>query len=165
MAEIKKAISSRRGYRAHLTKFLQNVEELLRPEQSLTEGDSIALQDTLDQLQRKESLIAALDGKILESLVNDEEVEAEVLQAEEIHSLISTVKAKITHRLTPLATPTSTHLHGPHHIEPRESSDNTTRLPKLNLPHFSGNPMHWQPFGIPSKPQWTLIDLSLVFRN
>ena len=48
MAEIKKAISSRRGYRAHLTKLLQNVEELLRPEQPLTEGGSIALRDTLD---------------------------------------------------------------------------------------------------------------------
>ena len=56
------------------------------------------------------------------------------------------VKTKITHRLTPLATPTSTLLHGPHRTEPRESSDNTTRLPKLNLPHFSGNRMHWQPF-------------------
>jgi len=83
MAEIKKAISSRRGYRTHLTKLLQNVEELLRPEQPLTEGDSITLQDTLDQLQRKESLIAVLDAKILELLVDNEEVEAEVLQAEE----------------------------------------------------------------------------------
>jgi len=66
MAEIKKAVSSRRGYRVHLTKLLQNVEELIRPEQPLTEGDSITFRDTLDQLQRKESLIAA---KILESLV------------------------------------------------------------------------------------------------
>ena len=64
---------------------MQNVEELLCPEQPLTEGGRIALRDTLDQLQHKETLIAALDAKILESLVNDEEVEAEVLQAEEIH--------------------------------------------------------------------------------
>ena len=139
MAEIKKAISSRRRYRAHLTKLLQNVEELLRPEQPLTEGGSIALRDTLDQLQRKETLIAALDAKILESLVNDEEVEAKVLQAEEIHSLISTVKTKITYRLTPLATPT----YMDHTVQ---NPERTVTILLAFLPHFSGNPMHWQPF-------------------
>ena len=135
----------------HLTKLLQNVEELLRPEQPLTEGDSITLRDILDQLHRKESLIAALDAKILESLVDVGEVEAKVLQAEEVHSLISMAKTKITHRLTPLAIPTSTHPHGPHRSEPRKSSDNATRLPKLNLPHFSQ--CTGSPSGILSKPQ------------
>ena len=144
MAEIKKAISSRRGYRAHLTKILQGVDELLRSEHPPTEGDIIVLRDTLDQLQRKEGLISALDAKILESLNNDDEIEAEVLQTEEVNSLITTAKAKITHRLTPrAAAPSPTHSH---RIEPREHSDTTTRLPKLDLPQFSGNPIYWQPF-------------------
>ena len=107
------------------------------------------MRDTLDQPQRKENLIAALDAKILELLVNDEEVEAEVFQAEEIHSLISTVKAKITYRLTPLATPTSTHLHGPHRIEPRESSDNTTRFPSSTSHTSLETLCTGSPFGIP----------------
>ena len=144
MAEIKKAISSRRGYRAHLTKILQGVDELLRSEHPPTEGDTIVLQDTLDQLQCKEGLISALDANILESLNNDDKIEAEVLQTEEVNSLITTAKAKITHYLTPrAAAPSSTHSH---RIEPREHSDTTTRLPKLDLPRFSGSPIYWQPF-------------------
>ena len=98
MAEIKKALSSRRRYRMHLTKLLQNLNELVRSEQPLTEGDNITLRDTLDQLQHKEGLIVCLDAKILELLTDDEEVEE--LQAEEINSLITTAKTKITHHLT-----------------------------------------------------------------
>ena len=139
MAEIKKALSSRRGYRAHLKKLLQNIDELLRSEQPLTECDTIALRDMHEQLQRKEGLISALDAKILESIDNDEEIEAEVLQAENTISLITTAKAKITHRLRPPNAPS-------HRAEPRESSDTATRLPKLDLPQFSGNPLYWQPF-------------------
>ena len=155
MAEIKKA---RRGYRAHLTKLLQNVEALLRLVQPLTEGGSIALRDTL----HKETLIAALDAKILELLVNNEEVEAKVLQAEEIHSLISTVKAKITHRFTPLATPT----YMDHTVQNLERAVTTLFSFPSSTSHTSLETLcTGSPSGIPSKPQWTLIDLSLVFRN
>ena len=143
MAEIKKALSSRRGYRAHLTKLLQSVDELLRSNQPLTEDVTITLRDMHEQLQRKEGLISALDAKILETLDNDEEIESEVLQAEDITSLITTTKAKINHRLNPPPAPSSSQ---PHRTEPRESSDTATRLPKLDLPQFSGNPLYWQPF-------------------
>ena len=116
---------------AHLTKILQGVDKLLRSEHRPTEGDIIVLRDRLDQLQ---GLTSALDAKILESLNNDDEIEAEVLQTEEVNSLITTAKAKITHRLTPrAAAPSPTHSH---RIEPREHSDTTTRLPKLDLPQF-----------------------------
>ena len=102
MAEVKRAISSRRGYRTHLKKLLQSVEECLSTTTSPLTTDQIAtLRDLHEQLTRKDSLIAALDTKILEALENDEEIEAEIVQTEEITSLISTAKAKITHRLTP----------------------------------------------------------------
>jgi len=73
-----------------------------------------------ETLQHKEGLISALDDKILESLINDDEVKAEVLQAEEINSLITIAKVKITHCLTSLAASISTH---PHRTEFRERSD------------------------------------------
>ena len=133
MVEIKKAISSRRGYCAHLKKFLQNVDELLGSEQPLTQGDNIALRDMQKQLKHKAGLISTLDAKILESLDNEEEIEAEVLQAEDSTSLISTATAKITHHLSPSDIPSSSH---PHQTEPRDSSnsDIATSLPKLDLP-------------------------------
>ena len=144
MADIKKALSSRRGYRAHLTKLLQSVDELLRSvEKPLTDDVTITLRDMHEQLQRKEGLISALDAKILDALDNDEEIESEVLQAEDTASLIATAKAKITHHLTPPATPPSSRLRS---TEPRDSSNTATHLPKLDLPQFSGNPLYWQPF-------------------
>ena len=68
-----------------------------------------------------------------------------MLQAEDTTSLISTATAKITHRLSPSDTPSSSH---PHRTEPRESSSSytATHLPKLDFPQFSGNPLYWQPF-------------------
>ena len=48
-------------------------------------------------------MISALDTKILEVIENEEEIEVEVLQAEEVASSISTVKAKITSHLSSIA--------------------------------------------------------------
>ena len=58
-------------------------------------------------------MISALDTKILEAIENDEEIEAEILQAEEITSLISMAKAKITSHLLLLA-----ELHKPTQYQP-----------------------------------------------
>ena len=68
---------------------------------ALTTDQIATLRDLHEQLSCKDSLIAALDTKILEALENDEEIEAEIVQTEEITSLISTAKAKITHCFTP----------------------------------------------------------------
>ena len=119
----------------------------------LTADQIVTLKDLHEQLQRKHTLITALDEKILETLDNDEEIEAEILQTEEGASSISTAKAKITHCLTPPAVadtrsediPPAT-LPPPvspgHHPAPVS----LTRLPKLDLPQFSGNSLLWQPF-------------------
>ena len=84
-------------------------------------------------------------------------MEAEVLQAEETNSTILTAKARITSRLTSVAsaevTTTRRSTTPPPAVEhPRES---ITRLPKLDLPHFAGNPSTGSPFGIVSRLQLT----------
>ncbi|XP_065911194.1 uncharacterized protein [Dysidea avara] len=158
MAEVKRAISSRRGYHTHLKKLLQSVEECLSTTTTspLTTDQIATLRDLHEQLTRKDSLIAALDTKILEALENDEEIEAEIVQTEEITSLISTAKAKITHRLTPTSAEAAAARHeetlpathsppAPPECPIREPVS-LTRLPKLDLPHFSGNPLFWQAF-------------------
>ena len=65
-----------------------------------------SLRDLHEQLQRKQDMISALDTRIITAIENDEEIEAEILQAEEIASSISVAKAKITSRLGSL-TPAS----------------------------------------------------------
>ena len=47
------------------------------------------LKDLYEQLERKQELIASLDAKILDGTTNDEDIEAEILQSEEINSSIT----------------------------------------------------------------------------
>ena len=92
-------VSSRRGFRVHLTKLLQSLPEILIYAQELTDDNVATLKDLHEQLQRRQELISGLDAKILEATKAEEEIEAEVLQTEEINSSTSTAKAKITQRL------------------------------------------------------------------
>ena len=154
MAKVKQAISSRQGYRAHLKKLLRSVDKCLSTTTPLTTDQVATLRDLHEQLCHKHSLITALDVKILKALDNDEEIEAEVLQTEEIASSISTAKAKITHCLTPTSAEvtatrhadTSPATHSAPTEHPARESFSHTRLPKLDLPQFTGNPLHWEAF-------------------
>ena len=149
MAELKRLISSHRGYKEHLTKLLQNVTEILNGAQPLS-ADNTALQDLHEQLEQKEELISSLDARILKATTDDSEIEVEVLQAEEINSTISIAKAKIAQRLTPTtstSTITPSWRTDTHTLPaPMPVHDHFTRLPKLDLPQFTGNPLHWQSF-------------------
>ena len=102
MAELKRHISSQRGFRAHLSKLLQTLNETLSEAHSPLNEDQIAtLKDLHDQLDRKQELISALDAKILKGITEDTEIEAEVLQTEETNSSKSNAKAKIVQHLKP----------------------------------------------------------------
>jgi len=96
MAELKRHISSRRGFRAHLTRLFQTLTETLSEAHPPLSEDQIAtLKDLHDQFERKQELISSLDAKILEGITDDTEIEAEILQTEEISSSISNAKAKV----------------------------------------------------------------------
>ena len=142
MAELKKLISTRRGYRAHLTILLQSVTEILNNAQPLSEDNIATMRDLHEQLQRKQELISGLDAKILK-VTSEEEIEAEILHTEEISSSISTAKAKITHRLS---STTSAEVTARRPEARTSAQEHVTRLPKLDLPQFAGNPLHWQSF-------------------
>ena len=149
MAELRRAQCSRRGYLTHLKKLLRSAEELLSTAEPLGDDNVVTLRDLNEQLQRKYDLITTLNVTILEATEGDE-IKAEVLQSEETTSTISAMKARIINRLNPTAVArTTSHATLPpptteHHAD--HTRDTTTRLPKLNLPQFSGNPLNWQPF-------------------
>ena len=94
MTEFKRLVSSRRGYRAHLTKLLQILTDTLNESHPLNEDAITTLKDLYEQLERKQELISNLDAKILEGTSDDSELEAEILQTEEINSSISNAKTK-----------------------------------------------------------------------
>ena len=136
-----------------MKKLLQFAEELLSSTQPLSNDNMVALRDLHEQLQRKQDLITALGVKILEATKGDDEIVAEVLQAKETTSSISSAKARIISCLNPTTstevTTTSSQATSPppiieHHVE--HTRESITRLPKLDLPQFAGNPFNWQPF-------------------
>ena len=96
MADIKRAQCS---HRTHLNKLLVSVNELLDSPDALSEDNIATLKDYYDQFQRKEELITALDAKILEATVEEDAIQAEVLQTEEINAMISIAKTKIKNRI------------------------------------------------------------------
>ena len=128
MAELKRLISSRRGFRAHLTKLLQSLTEILTNASQPPTDDNIAsLKDLHEQLQRKQELISGLDAKILEATTNDEEIEAEVLQTEEVNSSISSAKVKITEHLRSESTTTKGHT-SPDHVSGMQLQSTNTHF-------------------------------------
>ena len=85
-------------------------------------------------------------------------IEAEVIQAEETISAISTAMAKIIGRLnltTSVEVTTSRSIPPPpstdHHVE--HTRESITCLPKLDLRHLLAIPFTGSPSGIASKPQ------------
>ena len=158
MAELKRALCSRRGYRTHLKKILASVNELLAQPQPLSEDNIATLRDLHEQLQRKHELITPLDAKILEATTEDDAIETEVLQAEETNTSISTAKAKISHRLSSISardTTTAPRTPATDHVD---HEARITRLPKLELPQFSSNPLKWQHF-------WDCFEASIHNNN
>ena len=147
MAELKRLISSRRGYRAHLKKLLHTLTETLSEAHPPLSEDQIATRKDLhDQLERKQDMISNLDAKILEGITDDTEIETEILVTEDINSSISSARSKIVHRLNSATPPAVTELHRMSPSPSVPAREHFTRLPKLDPPQFTGNPLHWQSF-------------------
>jgi len=88
--DIRCHVQSRPGYRAHLKCLFTTISELMErcnttdPE----EEDVDALTELLTQLERKKAILTDLDTRIM-SIINEGEVEAEVLESEDLQLDIS----------------------------------------------------------------------------
>ena len=101
MEELRRHICSRRGYRNHLRRLITRVTELSEQHNATptTPQDSTTLTDLREQLQRKRDILLDLDQKISVLMESEEDLEREVNDAEEHHSLISTNIARVTQLL------------------------------------------------------------------
>ena len=96
MEGIKRHRLSRRGYRSHLTRILNATSAIIEKEPSeLTESDFASLTDWQRQLDRKKDILADVDVKIIALIVDDEELEEEILEAEGTQETISQQAAQI----------------------------------------------------------------------
>ena len=156
MEELKRFRLSRRGFRAHLATLTTSLTELTErcKEHPPGEEDIVTLTSLLEQLNRKKEILNGLDEKIA-GLTDEKDLEAEIVESEEIQSSISRQITQVKRLLsapTPTSTPntdtTSTQNKSKEEVIPRDTAtqENVIRLPYLNMPTFSGDPLSWEPF-------------------
>ena len=106
MEELQRLRTSRRGYRAHTTKLLTGIAEL-------TSGASDASTEELtltaiEQLERKQTILEDLDTRIASLIINETDLEAEIIEAEDTRTKILTGLVRLRLKLNSCtrATPT-----------------------------------------------------------
>ena len=213
MEDLQRLIASRRGHKAHLTKILKKITELKETDEDQNKQDAIVILGSyLEQLERKAKVLSEPDDKISLLITKPDELEADILEAEETQSFIAeticTTKSFIENKTNtiPSQANTTNVNHAPvvsHNAEESPENNQTTsetnnqtaseastsqetqvesntasevlpvnlnqtvnastsipsvnptvsnssysmsRLPKLALPTFDGNPLGWQSF-------------------
>lgn len=100
MEEQKRLRLSRWGYRSHLATLTTSLTELTQrcKEQSPGEEDIIILTSLLEQFTRKKEILHALDEKLAQ-LTDEKDLEAEILESEELQNSISRQITTVKHLL------------------------------------------------------------------
>ncbi|CAB4001733.1 Hypothetical predicted protein, partial [Paramuricea clavata] len=168
--------ASRAGYRAHLTQTIKKATNIATKEDPLTDSDITSLKRIVDQLARKRSILEEPDEKIVGMIEDPKELEREIFQTEDIKEEIDETAAQISNiiehfqstKLSQMNTNDQTDSGTPNEIVQQDNSppvntqsqqdsqpstnaqshliNQNSRLPKLNLPTFSGNPLQWFTF-------------------
>jgi len=108
MDELKKLVCSRRGHKSHLSKILNNIDDILQklsyakdsePGSTLTSSDAVLLTEYLKQLSRKADIFNELDEKIIENTDDEEKLEAAVFESADLQTMLSEKLALISHTL------------------------------------------------------------------
>ena len=141
----------RGGYRAHSTKLSTDAKVLLsqaEPDMLKTEYVSLSLNEKVKTLQH-------IDDEMF-NLLSDDDVEVEVINCEELRSEIQSIIVKLDAKTEALKRKaryqSSSDLSNIYVSQPSPSSSglgitsnqNTTKLTKLQLPKYEGDPRNWQ---------------------
>ena len=153
MEGLAKLQASRKAFRSHLTRTYNKMDELDFT-QPATEEIASQVTSYIDQLQRKAESIRQLNSKISAEIRDNEDLEREVYEAEEIQDSIIEKSTRLKRYLEAQHKSNRVTTTTPNIREPPQStlvpatvpSTSTSRLPKLSLPTFSGNPLLWQTF-------------------
>ena len=86
MERLQRAKGSRKAYRSHLTRIYKKIDDIFGTEAPVTDLQLSTLTSALEQLNQKKTQISQLDAQIVESIETSEDLETEILQAEEVQS-------------------------------------------------------------------------------
>jgi len=150
MEETQRAKGSRAAYRAHVTRIFKKFDEIVEIETPLTDPQVAKLTGNLEQLAQKRDILQQLNRQIVSTIQTSEDLETEILEAEEIQDTIIEYMSLIKQRLEKIreSAPTLS-VTAPEFIPtlaPPPPKEPVSRLPKLSLPHFSGDTLMWQTF-------------------
>lgn len=101
MDNLKKLRCSRRGHKSHLAKLLSNTDEIVEKlaTGTLSDTDTASLEDYRKQLKQKAGVFADIDQKIIDYLDDETELEAMVLDSEDLQTALSQKVSLVTHHL------------------------------------------------------------------
>ena len=152
MEELQRKKASRKAYRSHLTRLLRKVDAILDSDTRPTEAQIATLTSSIEQLTERGTLLRELDNQIAATIGTEDELEAEIIEAEatqeSIHDKISQIRRVIELHTTPPTRTLSVSATEfvPASDPPPRREPPVSRLPKLDLPSFSGDPLTWQSF-------------------
>ena len=126
------------------------------------DDDIIILTSLLKQFTCKKEILHALDKKLAQ-LTEEKDLEAEILKSEELQNSISHQITRVKQIFNAPRTPQPRHItptapslslplehrdDNPEETQPKGATaqENVIRLPRLNMPTFSGDPLLWEPF-------------------
>lgn len=99
MEELTKLLASRRAHRAHVTKLKQKIDDTAKD--TITETQIALLRSFVNQLKQKRQTLKEFNDKIVVLLETPEDLEQDILVAEELDGLILE-KACVTERFIEL---------------------------------------------------------------
>ena len=105
MEELQRKKASRKAYRSHLTRLLRKVDAILDSDTRPTEAQIATLTSSIEQLTERGTLLRELDNQIAATIGTEDELEAEIIEAEatqeSIHDKISQIRRVVELRTTP----------------------------------------------------------------
>ena len=149
MTEIEMQKKSRASHKAVATKYWTEAESLILPTRSVSLEDALIRLDQLHKnLARKQNFLSDLNSKIQAKFDDEATLEDDILQSEEYDDKLVQQLDQIDRfiKTNTSAASTSTSLSLPSSTRSTPSSTTTTKLPKLDLPTFSGDYLTWTSF-------------------
>ena len=156
MDELQRKKTSCKGYRSHLTCLMNKVDQIVESEERLSQKQIATLRSSIEQFNERGALLRDMDTEIVATIQGENELEADIVESAAIQEAISDKISLINSVLETMTMPTlnATALafvpsEQPIVVEPTVATtqrEHVSRLPKLHLPTFSGNPLNWQSF-------------------
>ena len=109
MEELQRKKASRKAYRSHLTRLFRKVDAILDSDTRPTETQIAILTSSIEQLTERGTLLRELDAQIAATIETENELEAEIIEAEATQEAILDKISQIKRRIDSLHTSPTTH--------------------------------------------------------